>query len=109
MGAAFQRMLSAFYTRQLEVVLVGLENSGKTTLMNGERAASAWYASAKRETAVQLYNYRPCCRDRAFSCCCVERYVRGLWCYLTPHATMANVKLRSVFTLFARRLQPALQ
>ncbi|CAM9292366.1 unnamed protein product [Ectocarpus sp. 6 AP-2014] len=34
MGAAFQRMLSAFYTRQLEVVLVGLENSGKTTLMN---------------------------------------------------------------------------
>lgn len=37
MGAAFQRMLSSFYSRQLEVVLVGLENSGKTTLMNGER------------------------------------------------------------------------
>lgn len=36
MGAAFQRMLSSFYSRQLEVVLVGLENSGKTTLMNGE-------------------------------------------------------------------------
>lgn len=35
MGAALQRMLSSFYTRQLEVVLVGLENSGKTTLMNG--------------------------------------------------------------------------
>eukprot|EP00752_Nemacystus_decipiens_P012632 g11188.t1 len=34
MGAAFQRMLSSFYSRQLEVVLVGLENSGKTTLMN---------------------------------------------------------------------------
>ncbi|CAM9616224.1 unnamed protein product [Scytosiphon promiscuus] len=34
MGAALQRMLSSFYTRQLEVVLVGLENSGKTTLMN---------------------------------------------------------------------------
>ena len=29
-------MISSFYTRQLEVVLVGLENSGKTTLMNGE-------------------------------------------------------------------------
>eukprot|EP00903_Cladosiphon_okamuranus_P018128 g16683.t1 len=27
-------MLSSFYSRQLEVVLVGLENSGKTTLMN---------------------------------------------------------------------------
>lgn len=36
MGAALQRMLSSFYTRQLEVVLVGLENSGKTTLMNGK-------------------------------------------------------------------------
>lgn len=36
MGAALQRMISTFYTRQLEVVLVGLENSGKTTLMNGE-------------------------------------------------------------------------
>lgn len=36
MGAALQRMISSFYTRQLEVVLVGLENSGKTTLMNGE-------------------------------------------------------------------------
>eukprot|EP00904_Undaria_pinnatifida_P005507 jgi/Undpi1/2086/HiC_scaffold_12.g05472.m1 len=34
MGAALQRMISSFYTRQLEVVLVGLENSGKTTLMN---------------------------------------------------------------------------
>lgn len=31
-------MLSSFYTRQLEVVLVGLENSGKTTLMNGKWA-----------------------------------------------------------------------
>lgn len=39
MGAAFQRMLSSFYSRQLEVVLVGLENSGKTTLMNGECVA----------------------------------------------------------------------
>lgn len=42
MGAAFQRMLSSFYSRQLEVVLVGLENSGKTTLMNGE----VWVAEA---------------------------------------------------------------
>lgn len=66
MGAAFQRMLSAFYTRQLEVVLVGLENSGKTTLMNGERAARAWNAFAKRAAAVV---YRRCCRDTAFSVC----------------------------------------
>lgn len=29
-------MIASFYTRQLEVVLVGLENSGKTTLMNGK-------------------------------------------------------------------------
>lgn len=36
MGAALQRMFASFYTRQLEVVLVGLENSGKTTLMNGK-------------------------------------------------------------------------
>lgn len=34
MGAMLQRMLSIFYTKKLEVVLVGLENSGKTTLMN---------------------------------------------------------------------------
>lgn len=38
MGAALQRMFASFYTRQLEVVLVGLENSGKTTLMNGKSA-----------------------------------------------------------------------
>lgn len=46
MGAAFQRMLSSFYSRQLEVVLVGLENSGKTTLMNGERVRGRGGAAA---------------------------------------------------------------
>ncbi|CAN0098697.1 unnamed protein product [Discosporangium mesarthrocarpum] len=34
MGAVIQRMLRSFYAKQLEVVLIGLENSGKTTLMN---------------------------------------------------------------------------
>ncbi|KAG5189117.1 ARL8, ARF-like ras superfamily GTPase [Tribonema minus] len=35
MGAMLQRMLDYFWTtKQLEVVLVGLENSGKTTLLN---------------------------------------------------------------------------
>ncbi|CAM9555239.1 unnamed protein product [Phaeothamnion confervicola] len=34
MGAILQRMLESFYSKQIEVVLVGLENSGKTTLMN---------------------------------------------------------------------------
>mmetsp|Transcript_17438 Transcript_17438/g.25455 ORF Transcript_17438/g.25455 Transcript_17438/m.25455 type:complete len:178 (-) Transcript_17438:62-595(-) len=34
MGQMLQRLLDAFYTRKLEVVLVGLENSGKTTLMH---------------------------------------------------------------------------
>jgi ADP-ribosylation factor-like protein 8 len=34
MGAALRRMLSIFWTRKLEVVLVGLENSGKTTLLS---------------------------------------------------------------------------
>jgi len=34
MGAMLQRMLDTFYTKKLEVVLVGLENSGKTTLLN---------------------------------------------------------------------------
>lgn len=34
MGAILQRMLAMFYSRQLEVVLVGLENSGKTTLLH---------------------------------------------------------------------------
>jgi len=34
MGAALRRMMDMLYTRNLEVVLVGLENSGKTTLLN---------------------------------------------------------------------------
>uniref|UniRef100_A0A7S2RSV3 Uncharacterized protein n=1 Tax=Rhizochromulina marina TaxID=1034831 RepID=A0A7S2RSV3_9STRA len=34
MGALLQRMLDSFYTKKLEVVLIGLENSGKTTLLN---------------------------------------------------------------------------
>lgn len=46
MGAALQRMISSFYTRQLEVVLVGLENSGKTTLMNGELSSFALYRTS---------------------------------------------------------------
>jgi len=33
MGAAFRKMLNALWTKKLEVVLVGLENSGKTTLL----------------------------------------------------------------------------
>ena len=34
MGGLFSRLLEQFYSRKLEVVLVGLENSGKTTLLN---------------------------------------------------------------------------
>eukprot|EP00638_Chattonella_subsalsa_P010526 CAMPEP_0117786790 /NCGR_PEP_ID=MMETSP0948-20121206/6036_1 /TAXON_ID=44440 /ORGANISM="Chattonella subsalsa, Strain CCMP2191" /LENGTH=177 /DNA_ID=CAMNT_0005615849 /DNA_START=53 /DNA_END=586 /DNA_ORIENTATION=- len=34
MGNFFQRMIDSLYSKKLEVVLVGLENSGKTTLMN---------------------------------------------------------------------------
>lgn len=34
MGGLFAKLLSTFYSKQLEVVLVGLENSGKTTLLN---------------------------------------------------------------------------
>ena len=33
MGNIFRRLLSYFWTKKLEVVLVGLENSGKTTLL----------------------------------------------------------------------------
>ena len=34
MGNMFQKLLNSFYSKNLEVVLVGLENSGKTTLVN---------------------------------------------------------------------------
>ena len=34
MGNFFQKLLSSFYTKNLEVVLVGLENAGKTTFVN---------------------------------------------------------------------------
>jgi len=34
MGQAIQRMLDLLYSKKMEVVLVGLENSGKTTLLN---------------------------------------------------------------------------
>ena len=34
MGNLFAKMLASFYTKNIEVVLVGLENSGKTTLVN---------------------------------------------------------------------------
>ena len=34
MGGLFAKLLSTFYTRKLEAVLVGLENAGKTTLLN---------------------------------------------------------------------------
>ncbi|KAJ1445887.1 ADP-ribosylation factor family-domain-containing protein [Pelagophyceae sp. CCMP2097] len=34
MGQILQKMLDVFYNKKLEVVLVGLENSGKTTLLN---------------------------------------------------------------------------
>jgi GTPase SAR1 family protein len=33
MGAVLQRALSLFWTKKLEVALVGLENSGKSTLL----------------------------------------------------------------------------
>lgn len=33
MGGVFEKMLNTFFTKKLEVVLVGLENSGKTTLL----------------------------------------------------------------------------
>jgi ADP-ribosylation factor-like protein 8 len=34
MGAVLQKFLDALYSKQLEVVLIGLENSGKTTLLS---------------------------------------------------------------------------
>ena len=34
MGGLFTKLFRAFYSKQLEVVLVGLENSGKTTVLN---------------------------------------------------------------------------
>ena len=34
MGNLFAKMLATFYSKNIEVVLVGLENSGKTTLVN---------------------------------------------------------------------------
>ncbi len=34
MGALLAKMLESFYARQLEVVIIGLQNSGKTTLLN---------------------------------------------------------------------------
>lgn len=34
MGGLFTKLLRAFYSKQLEVVMVGLENSGKTTVLN---------------------------------------------------------------------------
>ena len=34
MGALLTKLLDTFYAKKLEVVLVGLENSGKTTLLN---------------------------------------------------------------------------
>ena len=34
MGALLSRLLSLFYTKKLEAVLVGLENAGKTTLLH---------------------------------------------------------------------------
>ena len=34
MGNLFQKLLDTFYTKNLEVVLVGLENAGKTTFVN---------------------------------------------------------------------------
>ena len=40
MGAIFTKLLDAFYNKKLEVVLVGLENSGKTTLLNVLAAGS---------------------------------------------------------------------
>ncbi|KAH7459801.1 ADP-ribosylation factor-like protein 8a [Phytophthora ramorum] len=42
MGGILQKMLQAFYTKKLEVVLVGLENSGKTTLLNGGVQMKCW-------------------------------------------------------------------
>ncbi len=33
MGNVFRRLLNVFFSKKLEVVLVGLENSGKTTLL----------------------------------------------------------------------------
>ena len=34
MGGWLSKMFAAFYAKEMEVVLVGLENSGKTTLLN---------------------------------------------------------------------------
>ena len=34
MGGIFTKMLDLFYSKKMEIVLLGLENSGKTTLLN---------------------------------------------------------------------------
>ncbi len=34
MGGIFNKMLDLFYSKKMEIVLLGLENSGKTTLLN---------------------------------------------------------------------------
>lgn len=73
MGAALQRMMASFYTRQLEVVLVGLENSGKTTLMNGKFSSHNNVGGKLMSRSYHSYHMnkpspssRVSCRD----CCC---------------------------------------
>jgi ADP-ribosylation factor-like protein 8 len=34
MGAIFTRLLSLFWSKNLDMILVGLDNAGKTTLLN---------------------------------------------------------------------------
>ena len=34
MGNFINRLLEVFYNRKMEIVMLGLENSGKTTLLN---------------------------------------------------------------------------
>ena len=34
MGSLFSKLLEIFYSSKMEIVLLGLENSGKTTLLN---------------------------------------------------------------------------
>ncbi len=45
MGGIFNKMLDLFYSKKMEIVLLGLENSGKTTLLN-QLALGQSYPSA---------------------------------------------------------------
>ncbi len=45
MGSVFAKLKEIFYSKKMEIVLLGLENSGKTTLLN-QLALGQSYPSA---------------------------------------------------------------